>query len=265
MGQAAGVLLGAVLFYSAIVSPLMSRSSAVAVRQPEPVKVVTPLPVVEAPTRIHQGMRQRIITRVPEQYPIFLGAAMHALQAEESCKGVTDTDADTLAWGLLGHSLKENGLCKGVPEERCKVSSTGNVGPLQFDVIREKRLVWDKKRRKHVIKIIPSTWDEWGRDGDGDGAKNPEALTDSAYAAAAYLCDLRQKTGSWSHAMCRYYGDNVDDCDYENRVRAGIEQVKTVLAEEEERKRLEAEGIKTPQKQKPSRTLSKAKSTHKVR
>ncbi len=255
MGQLLGALLGAWLLYAAIISPLQSRGAMVVVRHPEPVVVETPTPS-EGPSQVKLSKRKLIIERVPVQYPIFLSAATHALKEEESCRGVSDTDAETFAWGLLGHSFKENGLCKGEPEEHCDVSSTGARGPMQF-------MTMNRTKDKH--ERLDSTWDVWGRDGDGDGRKNPEVLADSAYAAAAYLCDLRQKTGSWGHAMCRYYGDNVKTCVYERRVRDGIDQIKTVLAEEEERKRLEAEAAKNPQKQKSSMTLSKANSTRTVR
>lgn len=230
MGQAIGVLLGAVLLYSTIVSPLISReedASVVMRRSAEKADEKT-WAGEEAHAQIKLPKRRLILERAPVQYPIFLAAATNALKEEESCKGVNDTDAETFAWGLLGHSLKENGLCKGLPEERCDVSSTGARGPMQFQ---------------------PATWVTWGRDGDGDGLKNSETLADSAYAAAAYLCELRRKTGSWGHAMCRYYGDNADTCVYERRVRNGINEIKTVLAE-------------SP---KPSMTLSKANSTSMVR
>ncbi len=227
MGQAFGALLGAWFLYGAIISPLMNRTGSVAIRRdPEP--VMTAFSGEEAFAQVKLPKRRLILERAPAQYSVFLAATTHALKEEESCQGVNDTDAETFAWGLLGHSLKENGLCKGMPEEHCDVSSTGARGPMQF---------------------MPGTWKKWGRDGDGDGVKNSEALTDSAYAAAAYLCELRQKTGSWSHAMCRYYGDNVADCAYENRVRAGIEQIKNVLSENS----------------RSSMTLSKADSTRTVR
>ncbi|MGO4429425.1 lytic transglycosylase domain-containing protein, partial [Streptomyces sp. MCAF7] len=38
------------------------------------------------------------------------------------------------------------------------------------------------------MQFIPSTWATWGRDGNGDGAKNPNNIYDAALAAGAYLC-----------------------------------------------------------------------------
>ena len=249
--------LGFVAFlYFGIIGPLTDRGSTVVIRH-EPKKPVE-TPAVESDSahhRVHQSTRAKIIERVPEQYPLFLKAAEAGLagMAEEcgrektSAKkkacllAVEETTPEEFAWGLVGHWRKENGMCLGTPEESCDVSSTGARGPMQF---------------------MPGTWKKWGRDGNGDGIKNPEILTDSAYAAAAYLCHLRKIEGSWGHAMCRYYGDNVPTCLYERRVRRQIGEIKTVLVHEEERKRLEAATAENP---KPSMTLSKVKSASKVR
>jgi hypothetical protein len=46
--------------------------------------------------------------------------------------------------------------------------------------------VWD--RAVGPMQFIPSTWRYAGRDGDGDGVKNPDDIDDAALAAAAYLC-----------------------------------------------------------------------------
>lgn len=46
--------------------------------------------------------------------------------------------------------------------------------------------VWD--RAVGPMQFIPTTWAYAGRDGDGDGKKNPHDLDDAALAAAGYLC-----------------------------------------------------------------------------
>jgi membrane-bound lytic murein transglycosylase B len=38
------------------------------------------------------------------------------------------------------------------------------------------------------MQFIPQTWESWKRDGNGDGAYDPQNLYDAAYAAAAYTC-----------------------------------------------------------------------------
>ncbi|MFF9688692.1 lytic transglycosylase domain-containing protein [Streptomyces sp. NPDC014623] len=38
------------------------------------------------------------------------------------------------------------------------------------------------------MQFIPSTWAHWGKDGNGDGRKDPGNITDAALAAGHYLC-----------------------------------------------------------------------------
>ena len=57
------------------------------------------------------------------------------------------------------------------------------------------------------LQFIPSTWETWARDGDGDGTADPQDLDDAAAAAAAYLCGTGQDltTGpGWSAAVYAY-------------------------------------------------------------
>jgi membrane-bound lytic murein transglycosylase B len=57
------------------------------------------------------------------------------------------------------------------------------------------------------LQFLPSTWETWARDGDGDGTADPQDLDDAAAAAAAYLCGTGQDltTGpGWSAAIYAY-------------------------------------------------------------
>jgi membrane-bound lytic murein transglycosylase B len=57
------------------------------------------------------------------------------------------------------------------------------------------------------LQFLPSTWETWARDGDGDGTADPQDLDDAAAAAAAYLCATGQDltTGpGWSAAVFAY-------------------------------------------------------------
>lgn len=60
------------------------------------------------------------------------------------------------------------------------------------------------------MQFIDSTWQRWGRDGDGDGEADPFDIDDAAATAAAYLCadgrDLRTPAG-WSGAILSYNRD----------------------------------------------------------
>ncbi|MBZ5739727.1 lytic transglycosylase domain-containing protein [Nocardioides mangrovi] len=66
------------------------------------------------------------------------------------------------------------------------------------------------------LQFIPSTWETWGSDGDGDGIADPNDIDDAAYAAARYLCadghDLASGAG-WADAIFSYNHDQsyVDD------------------------------------------------------
>ena len=57
------------------------------------------------------------------------------------------------------------------------------------------------------LQFIPSTWETWGTDGDGDGVADPNDLDDAAFAAARYLCadghDLTTGAG-WADAVFGY-------------------------------------------------------------
>ena len=57
------------------------------------------------------------------------------------------------------------------------------------------------------MQFIPSTWEQWAADGDGDGRADPQDIDDAALAAARYLCasggDLSTGAG-WSAAIYSY-------------------------------------------------------------
>lgn len=57
------------------------------------------------------------------------------------------------------------------------------------------------------MQIIPSTWDEYATDGDGDGTASPQDIFDAALTAARYLCatdqDLSTASG-WASAIFSY-------------------------------------------------------------
>ena len=57
------------------------------------------------------------------------------------------------------------------------------------------------------MQFIPSSWERWATDGDGDGETDPHDLDDAAAAAVRYLCadghDLTAAEG-WSAAVFSY-------------------------------------------------------------
>jgi membrane-bound lytic murein transglycosylase B len=62
------------------------------------------------------------------------------------------------------------------------------------------------------MQFIPSTWEAWAADGDGDGVFDPNDLDDAALAAADYLCaggrDLTTGEG-WTGAILSYNNARV--------------------------------------------------------
>jgi membrane-bound lytic murein transglycosylase B len=57
------------------------------------------------------------------------------------------------------------------------------------------------------MQFIPSTWQQWASDGDGDGRRDPDDIDDATRAAARYLCasgvDLTTAVG-WQRAIHSY-------------------------------------------------------------
>jgi transglycosylase-like protein with SLT domain len=53
------------------------------------------------------------------------------------------------------------------------------------------------------MAFLPSTWEVWGVDGDGDGDKDPYDATDAIYGAANYLRDSGAP-GDWHEAIFAY-------------------------------------------------------------
>ncbi|WP_031081834.1 lytic murein transglycosylase [Streptomyces sp. NRRL WC-3549] len=61
------------------------------------------------------------------------------------------------------------------------------------------------------MQFIPSTWEDWGQDGNGDGRKDPNNIYDAALAAGRYLCaggrnlslaaDLDRAVLSYNHSQ----------------------------------------------------------------
>ena len=60
------------------------------------------------------------------------------------------------------------------------------------------------------LQFIPSTWETWGTDGDGNGTADPNDIDDAAATAVRYLCadghDLTSGAG-WADAVFSYNHD----------------------------------------------------------
>jgi membrane-bound lytic murein transglycosylase B len=102
-------------------------------------------------------------------------------------------------------------------------SSTSILGPAldgtgKFAAIRatpQTTVFHGDPRWDHAVgpmQFIPSTWERWAADGDGDGVSDPNDLDDAALAAARYLCagDRDLTTGEgWTAGVLSYNNARV--------------------------------------------------------
>src|SRR3954449_4594774 len=93
------------------------------------------------------------------------------------------------------------------------------------------------------MQFMPSTWDRWGLDANGDGVADPWNATDAVYAAARYLAaaggqtDISRAVFSYNHAdwyvrevldLAQVYGNGTvaQTADLE-RLQAGLEAARS--------------------------------------
>ncbi|MEV5980255.1 lytic murein transglycosylase [Streptomyces sp. NPDC052114] len=102
--------------------------------------------------------------------PWQLLAAIGKVESGQARGGRVDANGTTLT-PILGPVLNGNGFAKITDTDGGAYDGDTThdraVGPMQF---------------------IPSTWDTWGQDGNGDGKKDPNNIYDAALAAGRYLC-----------------------------------------------------------------------------
>ncbi|MEU7240900.1 lytic transglycosylase domain-containing protein [Streptomyces sparsogenes] len=102
--------------------------------------------------------------------PWQLLAAIGKVESGQARGGRVDAEGTTYS-PILGPVLNGNGFARITDTDGGAYDGDTThdraVGPMQF---------------------IPSTWATWGRDGNGDGEKNPNNIYDAALAAGAYLC-----------------------------------------------------------------------------
>jgi len=128
-----------------------------------------------------------------------------------------------LAWNTLagiGWVESQHGTIGGRTLLADGRSSTPVLGPALngqgFAAIRStpESAAWHGDTRwEHAVgplQFIPSTWQRWAADGDGDGVADPLDLDDAALAAGRYLCadghDLATASG-WNAAVHSYNHD----------------------------------------------------------
>ncbi|MGQ4515954.1 lytic transglycosylase domain-containing protein [Streptomyces sp. DW26H14] len=126
-----------------------------------------PATVLAAYRKAEQDLRK---TNPQCRLPWQLLAAIGKVESNQARGGEVDTGGTTLH-PILGPVLDGNGFAN-IPDTDHGVYDQDTVhdravGPLQF---------------------IPSTWQTWGRDANGDGVKDPNNIYDAALAAGTKLC-----------------------------------------------------------------------------
>jgi membrane-bound lytic murein transglycosylase B len=118
-----------------------------------------------------------------------------------------------LGWSTLagiGTVESANGTTGGRTLRADGRSSTSILGPALDgtagnQAIRDARGGWTTARGP--MQFLPSTWAQWGADGDGDGRRDVDDIFDASLAAGRYLCaddhDLAQAQ-SWADAIFSY-------------------------------------------------------------
>lgn len=160
-------------------------------RPPRPASVLL---AVAALTACSGGMPDLLGTRIPE---VALAAYQRAAEAAPSVSDGCAVDWEVVA--AIGRVESNHGRVDG-PRT---IEANGDVVPpirgLPLDGADGREAVpdtdagerdgdarWD--RAMGPLQFIPATWDELGRDGNGDGLADPDNLYDAALTAVAHLC-----------------------------------------------------------------------------
>jgi len=89
---------------------------------------------------------------------------------------------------------------RGIPLDGSASAAVSDTDGGRFDG----DTVWD--RAVGPLQFIPSTWQRWGADANGDGVADPNQIDDAALAAARYLCASGEMASpeGWRRAVFSY-------------------------------------------------------------
>ncbi|MCW2768376.1 MAG: Membrane-bound lytic murein transglycosylase B-like protein, partial [Nocardioides sp.] len=147
---------------------------------------------------------------IPE--PALLAYARATLMAPSDC-GVGWTTLAGIGWVESQHGTIGGRTigADGRSSSRILGPALNGVGPVAAIRATPESTAWHGDPTwDHAVgplQFLPSTWETWSADGDGDGTADPNDLDDAAYAAVRYLCadgyDLTTGAG-WSAAVFAY-------------------------------------------------------------
>lgn len=149
-------------------------------------------------------------TGIPE--PALLAYARATLRAPGAC-GLGWTTLAGIGWVESQHGTIGGRTigADGTSSSRILGPALDGVGPVAAIRASAASTRWhgdpDWDHAVGQLQFIPSTWDLWGSDGDGDGVSSPNDIDDAAWAAARYLCadDRDLTTGSgWAAGVFSY-------------------------------------------------------------
>ncbi|MBB3041918.1 lytic murein transglycosylase [Nocardioides sp. LMS-CY] len=192
--------------------PLAVADRPAYVEAPRPAATLAPQPnAPAAPTRVDPAWVERTAARAGIPAPAVRAYANAQLAEPRGCR---------VGWTTLagiGWVESQHGTIGGRTLGADGHASTPVIGPAldgkRFAAIPATPEssawhgdpVWD--HAVGPLQFIPSTWDTWGTDGDGDGVADPNDIDDAAMSAARYLCadghDLASGAG-WADAVFSY-------------------------------------------------------------
>lgn len=178
---------------------------------------------VAAPDPVRRGITTRVddewVREVAEAIAIpqramlaYVGASIAVAERYPNCHlgwntlagiGYVESAHGTMGGGYLNSEGQANPAIVGVPLDGISVDSVPDTdqGTLDGDPI------WD--RALGPMQFIPSTWEQWGQDGNLDSRADPQNIDDAALAAGLYLCDAGRdlsQPDEWIDAV-RSYND----------------------------------------------------------
>jgi membrane-bound lytic murein transglycosylase B len=194
-----------------VVAPVVPATTA-----PEP---VTPVPSPPAPVRVTTSIdgawldRESAATGIPRRaLQAYASAALAVQSTAPACHlawntlaavGAVESDHGRIAGGVIGEDGRTTVPVLGPPLDGIRYDFVGDTDGGRWD--------GDATGDRAVgpMQLLPSMWETFIVDGDGDGRADPQDLDDEALASARYLCgagmDLATAEG-WTAAI-RSYND----------------------------------------------------------